>query len=152
MTEEPKKAEELETAKNPVEKTEANVVAPKRRRKKAKKFVQHGIAHIQSTYNNTIISITDLNGDVLGWASAGQVGFKGPKKGTPYAAGIVVKNLLEKIKEAGLRQVDVKVKGIGSGREAAIRALAGSGLTIVGIKDLTPIPHNGVRPPKVRRV
>ncbi|PIS40422.1 MAG: 30S ribosomal protein S11 [Candidatus Kerfeldbacteria bacterium CG08_land_8_20_14_0_20_43_14] len=152
MTEEPKKSEELETAKKPAEKTEANVVSPKRRRKKTKKFVQHGIAHIQASYNNTIISITDLNGDVLGWASAGQVGFKGPKKGTPYAAGVVVKNLLEKIKEVGLRQVDVKVKGIGSGREAAIRALAGAGLAIVGIKDLTPIPHNGVRPPKVRRV
>ncbi|MFA6587672.1 MAG: 30S ribosomal protein S11 [Patescibacteria group bacterium] len=130
----------------------AAVSAPKRKRKKAKKFIQHGIAHVQATYNNTIVSISDLNGNVAGWSSAGAVGFKGPKKGTPYAAGIVVKTLLEKIKDVGLRQVDVRVKGIGSGREAAIRALAGAGITIVTIKDLTPIPHNGVRPPKVRRV
>ncbi|RJO59175.1 30S ribosomal protein S11 [Candidatus Parcubacteria bacterium] len=135
-------------------KTEApsGVVLPARRKRKAKKFLTHGIVHIQATYNNTIVSISDLNGNVLGWSSAGSAGFKGPKKGTPYAAGIVVKNLLEKLREVGLKQVDVRVRGIGSGREAAIRALAGAGLSINGIKDITPIPHNGVRPPKVRRV
>jgi small subunit ribosomal protein S11 len=148
---EPIETEKVQKTKEVVAET-ATAVAPKRKKKKSKKFIQHGIAHIQASYNNTIISISDLNGNVAGWASAGQVGFKGPKKGTPYAAGVVIKNLLDKLKDVGLRQVDVRVKGIGSGREAAIRALAGAGLTIVSIKDITPIPHNGVRPSKVRRV
>lgn len=128
--------------------------APKRKKKakKGKKFVQHGIAHIQATYNNTIVSISDLGGNVLAWGSAGGQGFRGPKKGTPYAAGIVVRSILEKLRDVGLKQVDVRVKGIGSGREAAVRSLVANGLTITSIKDITPIPHNGVRPPKVRRV
>lgn len=128
--------------------------APKKKKKgkKGKKFVQHGIAHIQATYNNTIVSISDLGGNVLAWGSAGGQGFRGPKKGTPYAAGIVVRSILEKLRDVGLKQVDVRVKGIGSGREAAVRALVANGLTITSIKDITPIPHNGVRQPKVRRV
>lgn len=128
--------------------------APKKKKKgkKGKKFVQHGVAHIQATYNNTIVSLADQNGNVIGWGSAGAQGFRGPKKGTPYAAGVVVRNLLERIRDVGLKQVDVRVKGIGSGREAAIRALVGAGLTVTSIKDITPIPHNGVRQPKVRRV
>ncbi|MEK7570476.1 MAG: 30S ribosomal protein S11 [Patescibacteria group bacterium] len=128
--------------------------APKKKKKtkKGKKFVQHGIAHIQATYNNTIVSISDLGGNVLAWGSAGGQGFRGPKKGTPYAAGIVVRSILEKLRDVGLKQVDVRVKGIGSGREAAVRSLVANGLTITSIKDITPIPHNGVRQPKVRRV
>ena len=128
--------------------------APKKKKKskKGKKFVQHGIAHIQATYNNTIVSISDLGGNVLAWGSAGGQGFRGPKKGTPYAAGIVVRSILEKLRDVGLKQVDVRVKGIGSGREAAVRALVANGLTVTSIKDITPIPHNGVRQPKVRRV
>ena len=141
------------TATAEVPKTESTD-APKKKKKgkKGKKFVQHGIAHVQATYNNTIVSISDQNGNVIGWGSAGAQGFRGPKKGTPYAAGMVVRNLLEKIRDVGLKQVDVRVKGIGSGREAAVRALVGAGLTITSIKDITPIPHNGVRQPKVRRV
>ncbi|MEK7631458.1 MAG: 30S ribosomal protein S11 [Patescibacteria group bacterium] len=128
--------------------------APKKKKKtkKGKKFVQHGIAHIQATYNNTIVSISDLGGNVLAWGSAGGQGFRGPKKGTPYAAGIVVRSILEKLRDVGLKQVDVRVKGIGSGREAAVRSLVANGLTVTSIKDITPIPHNGVRQPKVRRV
>lgn len=109
-------------------------------------------AFIQSTYNNTVVTIADLNGDVLAWASSGALGFKGPKKATPFAASKVVEAVMEKIKKLGVREVAVFVRGIGSGREAAIRALASHGLDIVTIKDITPIPHNGCRPPKIRRV
>lgn len=125
--------------------------APKRK-KKVRQSVRRGQAHIQATYNNTIITLTDQNGNVLAWSSAGARGFKGPKKSTPYAAGIVVKDVVEKIKDTGMQEVDVFVKGIGSGREAAVRALQANGLQVVSIKDVTPIPHNGCRPPKVRRV
>ncbi|MBU1037297.1 30S ribosomal protein S11 [Patescibacteria group bacterium] len=124
----------------------------KTRKKKIKRTVRHGLVYIQATYNNTVITITDQNGNVLGWSSAGVCGFKGPKKSTPYAAGIIVRNALEKVRDFGIEEVDVFVKGIGSGREAAIRALQGGGLQVVSIKDVTPIPHNGCRPPKVRRV
>jgi len=119
---------------------------------KKKKFVQQGRAYIQATYNNTIVTLTDLNGNVIAWSSAGQSGFKGPKKATPYAAGIIIRNVAEKVKLMGLKSVDVFVKGVGAGREAAIRALYANGINILSIKDLTPIPHNGPRPPKVRRV
>ncbi|MBI5466866.1 MAG: 30S ribosomal protein S11 [Candidatus Kerfeldbacteria bacterium] len=119
---------------------------------KKKKFVQHGQAHIHATYNNTIVTLTDDNGNVIGWSSAGKCGFKGPKKATPYAAGIIVRDVIEKTKNVGLKSVDVFVRGVGLGREAAIRALAGAGLTISSIKDLTPVPHNGPRAPKPRRV
>lgn len=119
---------------------------------KKKKFIQQGRAYIQATYNNTLVTITDLNGNVIGWSSAGQAGFKGPKKATPYAAGVIIRNVAEKVKPMGLKTVDVFVKGVGAGREAAIRALYANGINILSIKDVTPIPHNGPRPPKVRRV
>lgn len=122
------------------------------KKKKVAKLVSHGRAYVQATFNNTIVSVTDQNGDVLGWASAGGAGFKGPKKATPYAAGMVVKKILEAIKEVGLKEVNVFVKGIGGGREAAIRAFNTNGINVLSIKDMTPIPHNGCRPPKRRRV
>lgn len=121
-------------------------------RKKKKKFVPHGRAYIKATYNNTIVTITDKEGNTIAWASAGQAGFKGPKKSTPYAAGIIVSNVVEKVKEVGLKSVDIFVKGVGAGRESAIRALNANNINILSIKDVTPIPHNGCRPPKVRRV
>ncbi len=125
---------------------------PTSRGKKKRKFVSSGQAHILATYNNTLVTLTDQNGNVLGWSSAGQVGFRGPKKSTPYAAGIIVRNVAEKVRDLGLKTLDVFVKGVGSGREAAIRALTANGFNISSIKDITPIPHNGPRPPKPRRV
>jgi small subunit ribosomal protein S11 len=122
------------------------------KKKKLKKKVSRGQAHIQATYNNTIVSLSDSNGNLLAWSSAGANGFKGPKKATPYAAGIIVKNAVEKVKDYGLQEVDVFVKGVGAGREAAVRALHANGITVNSIKDVTPIPHNGCRPKKVRRV
>ena len=126
--------------------------AAKKRKKKVKRSIKRGQAHIAATYNNTIVSISDQNGNVIGTSSAGHCGFKGPKKSTPYAAGVVVKSVCEKVKDAGLQQVDVFVKGVGSGREAAVRALHANGLEVLSIKDLTPIPHNGCRASKPRRV
>ena len=123
-----------------------------KKKKKIKKLVAIGYAHIQATYNNTIVTLTDQQGNVLAWSSAGINGFKGPKKSTPYAAGKIVKNVVEKVKDYGLKSVGVFVKGVGSGREAAIRALYANGLSITFIKDVTPIPHNGCRAKKVRRV
>jgi len=120
--------------------------------KKQIKQVSRGRAYIQATYNNTIVSVTDLNGNVLAWASAGMSGFKGPKKATPYAASIVIKNLTDKLEPYGVKEVSVYVKGIGGGREGAIRALHTNGLNVLSINDVTPIPHNGCRPPKRRRV
>jgi small subunit ribosomal protein S11 len=111
-----------------------------------------GLAHIKATFNNTIISITDIKGCVLCWSSAGIAGFKGTKKGTPFAAQSAAEVVAKKALELGVRQIDVFVKGPGSGRETAIRALQGAGLNINTIKDVTPIPHNGCRPPKRRRV
>lgn len=122
------------------------------KKKKVIKQVSHGRAYIQATFNNTIVSLTDSNGDVLGWASAGMVGFKGPKKATPYAASQVVKKVTEAIAASGLKEVHVFVKGIGGGREGAIRALNNFGIQVLSVKDVTPIPHNGCRPPKRRRV
>jgi len=123
---------------------------------KKKKNIEHkltkGKAYIQSTYNNTLITITDMAGNVIVWSSAGSIGFKGPKKATPYAASLVAKNIAEKVKDTGLKEIDVYVKGIGSGRESAIRALNNEGLSVISIKDVTPIPHNGCRARKVRRV
>lgn len=121
-------------------------------KKKTFRQVSHGRAYIKATYNNTIVTLTDENGNVIASASAGQNGFKGPKKATPYAAGVIVKNAAEKAKPYGLTEVSVFVKGVGKGREAAIRALNANGLNVTTIRDLTPIPHNGCRPPKVRRV
>jgi small subunit ribosomal protein S11 len=123
-----------------------------RRKKKVIKQVSSGRAYIQATFNNTIVSLTDSKGNVLGWASAGMCGFKGPKKATPYAAGMVVKKAVEGIEGTGLKEVQVFVKGIGGGREAAIRALNSNGLGISSVTDTTPVPHNGCRAPKRRRV
>lgn len=119
---------------------------------KEKKNIQQGIVHIQSTFNNTIVTISDVQGAVVSWASAGGVGFKGTRKGTPFAAQICSENAARRAMEHGLRKVDVYVKGPGAGRETAIRALQGVGLEVQLIKDVTPIPHNGCRPPKRRRV
>jgi len=132
--------------------TDASAAAPKRRGGKKRKVVTQGQAHILATYNNTIITLTDQQGNVLAWASAGHVGFRGPKKSTPYAATQIVRSAIEKVKDMGLANVDVFVRGVGSGREAAIRALHANGLNVLSIKDRTPIPHNGPRPRKVRRV
>ena len=122
------------------------------RKKKEKKNVPTGVAHVQSTFNNTIITITDLEGRVVSWSSAGAMGFKGSRKGTPFAAQVAGEDSARKAKEHGVRRVEVYVKGPGSGREAAIRSLQAAGLQISIIKDVTPIPHNGCRPPKRRRV
>lgn len=119
---------------------------------KEKKNITHGIAHIKSTFNNTIVSITDTKGEVIAWASAGTVGFKGTKKGTPFAAQMAAESCARKAMEHGVKRVDVCVKGPGSGRETAIRSLQAVGLDVTSIKDVTPIPHNGCRPPKRRRV
>ena len=111
-----------------------------------------GQVHVLATFNNTIITITDLSGNVLLWSSAGKCGFKGPKKATPYAAGVIVKAVADKAKEMGLRELEVFIKGVGAGRESSVRALAANGFLISGIKDITPVPHNGVRPKKPRRI
>jgi small subunit ribosomal protein S11 len=126
--------------------------AARRGKKKNIKKVSSGRAYVHASYNNTIVTMTDANGNVLGWSSAGAVGFRGPKKATPYAASVIVKDVCDKIKESGLKEVAVYVKGIGSGREAAVRALHANGIAVTGIKDMTPIPHNGCRAPKPRRV
>ncbi|MGB3508395.1 MAG: 30S ribosomal protein S11 [Microcoleaceae cyanobacterium] len=120
--------------------------------KKQKKNVPNGVAYIQSTFNNTIVTITDLNGEAISWASAGSSGFKGAKKGTPFAAQTAAENAGRRANDQGMRQVQVMVSGPGAGRETAIRALQGAGLEITLIRDITPIPHNGCRPPKRRRV
>lgn len=121
-------------------------------KKKQKRQVPTGNAYVKATYNNTIVSFTDPQGGLLVQYSAGRAGFKGPKKSTPYAAGIVVQKATELLKDYGLREVYVFVKGVGGGREAAVRAINANGLTIAGIKDVTPIPHNGCRQKKPRRV
>lgn len=120
--------------------------------KKKKRQVTKGRAYIKASYNNTLITLTDQTGNVLAWSTAGHNSFRGPKKPTPYAAGIIVRRAAEKAKEYGLREVEVFVKGVGQGREAAIRALHANNIEVTSIKDLTPIPHNGCRPKKVRRV
>ncbi len=121
-------------------------------RKKAVRTVPKGKVFVQSTFNNTIISVTDPTGGVLSWATAGGSGFKGARKSTPYAAQVTLKNAIDKAKAYGLEAVEVYVSGVGQGREAAVRALQGTGIMVTGIKDVTPIPHNGVRPKKPRRV
>ncbi len=122
------------------------------RKRRDKKVVDRGQAHIQSTFNNTIVTITDSAGNALSWASAGQLGFRGSRKATPYAAQMAADTAAGKAKEFGLKTVEVFVKGPGSGREAAIRSLQAAGLDVTMIKDVTPVPHNGCRPPKRRRV
>jgi len=121
-------------------------------KRKDRRMVDRGVAHIRSTFNNTIVSITDMQGNVISWASAGTEGYKGSKKGTPYAAGLAAEKAAREAMGHGMREVEVYVKGPGPGRETAIRSLQGAGLEISVIKDVTPIPHNGCRPPKRRRV
>ena len=128
------------------------MVKKARGRRRERKNVPVGVAHIQSTFNNTIVSISDNQGNVLAWSSAGQTGFKGSRKGTPFAAGLAAEAAARKAMERGVKQVEVFVKGPGSGREAAIRALQSAGLEVNLIRDVTPVPHNGCRPPKRRRV
>ncbi len=123
-----------------------------RGKRRERKNISAGIAHIQSSFNNTVVTICDLQGNVLAWASSGTAGFKGSRKGTPFAAGLAAETAARKAMEHGLRQVEVYVKGPGAGREAAIRSLQTAGLEVNLIKDVTPIPHNGCRPPKRRRV
>jgi small subunit ribosomal protein S11 len=122
------------------------------RRRKAKRLVSEGVLHIHSTFNNTIVTISDLQGNTLAWASAGQAGFKGSRKGTPFAAQVAAESVARRAADLGMRSVQVYVKGPGSGRESALRSLQAAGFTITIIKDVTPIPHNGCRPPKRRRV
>lgn len=154
-------AEELEkkqTAESTAEDTKKKkgekkaVAKPRSKKKKGLRNVPVGRIYIQATYNNTIITATDSVGNVLAWSSAGSAGFRGPKKATPYAASIIIKNVAEKTQPYGLRDVEVFVKGVGAGRDSAIRALHANNLNVLSIKDITPIPHNGCRPPKVRRV
>ena len=124
----------------------------KKTKRREKKNVLHGQAHIKSTFNNTIVTITDLQGNTISWASAGNVGFKGSRKSTPFAAQLAAEAAARRAQEHGLQKVDVFVKGPGSGRESALRALQAAGFKISLIRDITPIPHNGCRPPKRRRV
>jgi small subunit ribosomal protein S11 len=124
----------------------------KDRKKKEKRIVPHGIAHIQATFNNTLITIADPEGNVVSWSSAGRIGFKGSRKGTPFAAQVAGQNAAHGARDVGMRSIEVQVTGPGGGRESAIRALGSSGLAIKSIRDVTPIPHNGCRPRKRRRV
>ena len=135
-----------ESERAPAEKTAAAETV------KSGRQITRGKIYVQASYNNTIITIADENGDVIAWSSAGSLGFKGPKKATPYAASKVAEAVLEKSKKTIFNEIEIFVRGIGSGRESAVRSLAGHGLNIVSIKDVTPIPHNGPRPKKVRRV
>ena len=123
-----------------------------RPRRKERKNISYGVAHIKSSFNNTIVAISDQEGNVLSWASAGNVGFKGSRKSTPFAAQLAAEQAARRAMEHGVRKVDVLVRGPGSGRETAIRSLAATGIEVAGIKDVTPIPHNGCRPKKRRRV
>ena len=124
----------------------------RRPRKRERRNVSHGVTHIKSSFNNTIITITDQEGNVLSWASAGNVGFKGSRKSTPFAAQMAAEAAARRAMEHGVRKVDVQVKGPGSGRETAIRSIQNAGIEVTGIKDVTPVPHNGCRQPKRRRV
>jgi len=128
------------------------VAEPKKAKKRDKRVGVNGVAHVHASFNNTIVTITDTDGNVLSWASAGKVGFKGSRKSTPFAAQVAAENSASEALNAGMKRVEVWVKGPGAGREAAIRSLQAAGLEISAIKDVTPIPHNGCRPPKRRRV
>ena len=130
----------------------SNKVTKKVTKKRNRRNVEHGQAHIQASFNNTIVTLTDAEGNALSWASAGGLGFRGSKKSTPYAAQMAAETAAKAAAPYGLKTLDVMVKGPGSGREAAIRALAACGLEVLTIKDVTPVPHNGCRPPKRRRV
>jgi small subunit ribosomal protein S11 len=134
------------------EKKSTKAAAKPRKKTKAKTAISHAKAYIQATYNNTIVTLADLNGNVLAWSSAGSSGFKGPKKSTPYAASIVVRNALEKAGDYGIKEINLFITGVGQGREGAIRAFHANNINVLSIKDVTPIPHNGCRPPRPRRV
>jgi small subunit ribosomal protein S11 len=121
-------------------------------KKKIRKGVTKGVAHIKATFNNTMVTITDTNGETISWASAGTVGFKGARKSTPFAAGRAAENAAQTARKSGMLEVEVKVKGPGAGREQAVLQLQNAGLKVTGIEDVTPLPHNGCRPPKKRRV
>ena len=138
--------------KDQVEKVKTIKKSSYSKKKKAKKNIFNGIAYIQSTFNNTIVSIADNHGNIVSWASAGQKGFKGSRKSTPYAAQVAADAAAVKALEVGMRTLSVEIKGPGSGRETALRALQARGFKIISIKDTTPMPHNGTRPPKKRRV
>ena len=125
---------------------------PTRTRRKERKNISNGVAHVNATYNNTMITITDVQGNTIAWSSAGSMGFKGSRKSTPYAAQIAAEEVGRKATEHGMKTLDVEVCGPGSGRESALRALQSSGFVVTAIRDVTPIPHNGCRPPKRRRV
>jgi len=143
-----KKPAAAEEAAKPAAKAKAKA----KKGKKARIQAPVGNAHVQATYNNTIVTLTDLNGNVLSWSSAGVNGFKGPKKATPYAASLIVKDAVEKAADTGLKEVNVFISGVGQGREGALRAFNANGINVLMIKDVTPIPHNGCRPPRPRRV
>ena len=146
-------ADKIENKKKDNDKSEKKVLKSSySKKKKTKKNILNGIAYVQSTFNNTIISIADTNGNVISWASAGQKGFKGSRKSTPYAAQVAADAAAAKALEVGMKILSVEVKGPGSGRETALRALQARGFKIISIKDTTPMPHNGTRPPKKRRV
>ena len=151
MKEEILKTEELEEVITTPEEEMVDEAVTKKK-KKIKKQVARGRATIQCTYNNTIITIADINGNTLAWSSSGQMGFKGAKKSTPYAATQVVADITEKVKKYGVTELEVYVRGVGSGREGSIRALANNGFTLLGIKDTTPVPHGGCRPRRPRRI
>lgn len=157
MSDEVVKKESAAVTESPASEAEvvsasAETEGAKKRTKKGKRQVFRGRASIQCTYNNTIITLTDQNGAVLGWSSSGHLGFKGAKKSTPYAATQVVADASEKVKKYGLQELEVFVKGVGSGREASVRALSNNGFSLLSIKDITPIPHNGCRPKRPRRI
>jgi len=135
-----------------LEDLEDQTAVAKSKKRKARRNVSRGVAHIKSTFNNTIVTITDTNGDTLCFASAGTVGFKGSRKSTPFAAQRAAEICAERAQKFGMKEIEVKVKGPGSGRESAITALQAAGLTVKAIEDVTPLPHNGCRPPKKRRV
>ncbi|MFU0791346.1 30S ribosomal protein S11 [Cerasibacillus sp. JNUCC 74] len=122
------------------------------RKRRVKKNIESGVAHIRSTFNNTIVTITDMQGNAIGWSSAGALGFKGSKKSTPFAAQMAAETAAKSALESGMKTLEVTVKGPGAGREAAIRSLQAAGLEVTAIRDVTPVPHNGCRPPKRRRV
>lgn len=128
------------------------VATAKARKKKVVRQVPQGCAYVQATYNNTIVTVTDLNGNTLAWSSAGNCGFSGPKKATPYAASMIVKTIAERVSDYGVRDLNVFVKGVGSGRDSAVRALNAHGFQILSIKDVTSLPHNGCRSKRTRRV
>ena len=147
-----KKAEKGRKAEAKRQAYQAKIAAKARTKKKAKRVVPEGKVYIQSSFNNTMITVTDPQGGVVAWGSAGSAGFKGSRKSTPYASSLAAKSVAAKALEIGMNRVEVFVKGVGSGRDAAIRSLDAAGLAVIGIKDVTPLPHNGPRPRKPRRV